>query len=207
MITLNATNLRKQYTHRRLFSELSFEHRKGTLGIAGSNGSGKSTLLRCLAFLQGIDGGTIQWTDNHEVIERPALRAQMGFVAPNIQLYDELSVLENLEFIEELNTRDSNRNMSTSDWLMRCQVADLKDYPYQRLSTGQQQRVKLAIALSRNPSVLFLDEPGANLDGPGKQLIREVMDELKQQQTLLLLATNDPKELDLCDHIIDLSAS
>lgn len=205
MITLSATNLRKQYTHRTLFSELSFEHQEGTLGIAGSNGSGKSTLLRCLAYLQGIDRGSIQWTLHNKEVQRTELRAQMGFVAPNIQLYDELSVLENLEFIEELNIREHSNKVSADDWLERCQVAELKDYPYQRLSTGQQQRVKLAIALSRTPSVLFLDEPGANLDAAGKQLIKEVIEELKQQQTLLLLATNDPKELDLCDHIIHLS--
>ena len=205
MITLSATNLRKQYTHRTLFSELSFEHHEGTLGIAGSNGSGKSTLLRCLAYLQGIDRGRIQWTLHGKEVQRTELRAQMGFVAPNIHLYDELSVLENLEFIEELNIREHSNKVSADDWLERCQVAELKDYPYQRLSTGQQQRVKLAIALSRTPSVLFLDEPGANLDAAGKQLIKEVIEELKQQQTLLLLATNDPKELDLCDHIIHLS--
>ena len=205
MITLSATNLRKQYTHRTLFSELSFEHHEGTLGIAGSNGSGKSTLLRCLAYLQGIDRGRIQWTLHGKEVQRAELRAQMGFVAPNIHLYDELSVLENLEFIEELNIREHSNKVSADEWLERCQVAELKDYPYQRLSTGQQQRVKLAIALSRTPSVLFLDEPGANLDAAGKQLIKEVMEEIKQQQTLLLLATNDPKELDLCDHIIHLS--
>lgn len=61
MIELKAVQLRKQYTHRRLFSELSFEHRSGVLGIAGANGSGKSTLLRCIAFLQGIDAGEIHW--------------------------------------------------------------------------------------------------------------------------------------------------
>ena len=70
MIELKAVQLRKQYTHRRLFSELSFEHRSGVLGIAGANGSGKSTLLRCIAFLQGIDAGEIYWTQEGNAVDR-----------------------------------------------------------------------------------------------------------------------------------------
>ena len=82
------------------------------------------------------------------------------------------------------------------------QIKDLAEYRYHRLSTGQKQRVKLAIALSRNPSVLFLDEPSANLDALGKELIKYLLADLRVNGTLLFLASNDPKELDLCDRIL-----
>tara|TARA_B100000575_G_C23143194_1_gene665981 strand:- start:11073 stop:11705 length:633 start_codon:yes stop_codon:yes gene_type:complete len=208
MIELKAVQLRKQYTHRRLFSELSFEHRSGLLGVAGANGSGKSTLLRCLAFLQGIDAGEINWSRKNQEMTREDFRSSIGFVAPNIQFYDELTVQENLDFVQKLSGFGqlslADNQVTPIDWLDKMQIKDLAEYRYQRLSTGQQQRVKLAIALSRNPSVLFLDEPGANLDALGKELIKYLLTDLRISGTLLFLASNDPKELDLCDHILNL---
>ena len=208
MIELKAVQLRKQYTHRQLFSELSFEHRTGVLGIAGSNGSGKSTLLRCLAYLQGVDAGEIHWSRNNQEVSREEFRRTIGFVAPNIQFYDELTVQENMDFVQKMSglapsSRTHNESEST-DWLAKTQIKDLAEYRYECLSTGQQQRVKLAIALSRNPSVLFLDEPGANLDTLGKELIKDLLEDLRNNKTLLFLASNDPRELDLCDQILDL---
>lgn len=208
MIELKAVQLRKQYTHRQLFSELSFEHQSGVLGVAGSNGSGKSTLLRCLAYLQGIDAGEIHWSRNNQEVSREEFRRTIGFVAPNIQFYDELTVQQNMDFVQKMSgfdpsSRTHNESEST-DWLAKTQIKDLAEYRYERLSTGQQQRVKLAIALSRNPDVLFLDEPGANLDALGKELIKDLLVDLRNNKTLLFLASNDPRELDLCDQILDL---
>ena len=136
------------------------------------------------------------------------MRRTIGFVAPNIQFYDELTVQENMDFVQKMSglapsSRTHNESEST-DWLAKTQIEDLAEYRYERLSTGQQQRVKLAIALSRNPSVLFLDEPGANLDTLGKELIKNLLGDLRNNKTLLFLASNDPRELDLCDQILDL---
>lgn len=208
MIELKAVQLRKQYTHRQLFSELSFEHTSGVLGVAGSNGSGKSTLLRCLAYLQGIDAGEIHWSRNNQEVSREEFRRTIGFVAPNIQFYDELTVQENMDFVQKMSgfapSSRTHNESETTDWLAKTQIKDLAEYRYERLSTGQQQRVKLAIALSRNPDVLFLDEPGANLDALGKELIKDLLVDLRNNKTLLFLASNDPRELDLCDQIVDL---
>ena len=113
-----------------------------------------------------------------------------------------------MDFVQKMSGFDphsiSHNQAHPIDWLAKTQIKDLAEYRYQRLSTGQQQRVKLAIALSRNPSVLFLDEPGANLDALGKDLIKELLNDLRKKGTLLFLASNDPKELDLCDRILDL---
>ena len=121
MIELKAVQLRKQYTHRRLFSELSFEHRSGLLGIAGANGSGKSTLLRCLALLQGIDAGKIHWSRKDQKMTRQDFRSSIGFVAPNIQFYDELTVQENLEFVQKMSEFGrlslSDNEVTPIDWL------------------------------------------------------------------------------------------
>ena len=145
MIELKAVQLRKQYTHRRLFSELSFEHRSGVLGIAGANGSGKSTLLRCIAFLQGIDAGEIYWTQEGNAVDREEFRQAIGFVAPNIQFYDELTVQENMDFVQKMSGFDPHKiphnQAHPINWLAKTQIKDLAEYPYQRLSTGQQQRV------------------------------------------------------------------
>ena len=96
MIELKAVQLRKQYTHRRLFSELSFEHRSGVLGIAGANGSVKSTLLRCIAFLQGI--GALQQQQEQAGLEAQRLNTLAQQAEPFERLDFGAGILGNLPY-------------------------------------------------------------------------------------------------------------
>ena len=83
-------------------------------------------------------------------------------------------------------------------------MIDFKDRLFKSLSTGQQQRVKLAAALVRNPEILFLDEPGSNLDAKGHHLVQQIVEEQANADKLVIIASNDPSELELCDNIIEL---
>ena len=206
MFSVQVQELSKAFNRKNIFINLSFTHQQGVLGIAGSNGSGKSTLMKCLAFLLRPGSGTIEWMQNHEPVSRENVRAEIGYMAPYINLYDDFSVFENVEFILSVGGYQSNPNQINT-LLRELQLLELKDQYFKTLSTGQRQRVKLASALVRKPKILFLDEPGSNLDEKGTELVSSIIQQQKEQGTLIFLASNDPVEINLCDELITLGES
>jgi len=205
MISLKVDELTKMYNRKPVLHELSFEHTTGVLGIAGANGSGKSTLLKCLAYLVRPNSGSISWEKEGERFGKVSARTSMGYAAPYLNLYDDLTLLENLEFLGEVS-RCRHHEDFYPELLARVQMLDFQHRLFKSLSTGQQQRVKLAAALVRNPEILLLDEPGSNLDSKGHHLVQQIVEERVKADKLVIIATNDPNELELCDNIVELSS-
>lgn len=230
----------KRFGSHTVLKDLSLMSDAAVLGIAGANGSGKSTLLRCLAGLIKASG-SIRWTIGGEVFRADELTGRIGYAAPYVELYDGLTVTENLTFIKSLQrasgpdvagsvgaasgsadsgsttpgTADSGSttpgsadSMNPEEFLPalleRFQAASLADKLYGDLSTGQRQRAKLAAACLSDPYILFLDEPGANLDEAGQQLIKDLVGEFRQRERMVVLASNQQHELELGDQILRL---
>jgi heme ABC exporter ATP-binding subunit CcmA len=203
MIELRITSLAKQYGNNIVFSDLSFRVSSSVIGIAGTNGSGKSTLLKCISGLLKPTAGHVQWSIDNQEVEKKDLRKTAGFVAPYVQLYEELTVRENLTFI--LRLRQAENSTTIEDLLEELDARYFSESHFGELSTGQQQRIKLAAALIHKPRILILDEPGSNLDEKGKHTVKDVVDRHRKDQFLVLLASNQKQELDLCDNILDLN--
>lgn len=203
MIELQTENLSKKYNRHFVFDDLSFVHTSGILGISGANGSGKSTLLKCLAFLTRQTKGNITWRQSGRVLTREQVKLRMGYAAPYINLYPELTVAENLSFLIKLGgfTPDPQK---LEELLERVQIPHLSGQPFNDLSTGQQQRVKLASVFVRKPDIVFLDEPGSNLDKKGHGLVKHLVNEACSNDKLVIIASNDPKEIELCHNVITL---
>lgn len=204
MIQLEVLELEKRFGSISVLKNLSFIHRQGVLGIAGPNGCGKSTLLKCLCFLLKPTKGKIIWTDNGKELSTGLIKPLIGFAAPYLNLYANLSVTENLEFICKISSIDRSKQ-TIGKLISFTGLEFLKDQSYGSLSTGQQQRVKLAVSLLRDPEILMLDEPGSNLDEAGKQLVSSIVDESREKGRLLIIASNDPAEIGYCDQVINLT--
>ncbi len=203
MISLSVQALSKSYNRTPIFTDLSFEHTDGILGVSGANGSGKSTLLRCLAYLTRAQKGSFKWLDKEIEIPKDEIKKTIGYAAPYINLYDELTVYENLEFL--LQTAGLPTQLTHINSLIdQVQMKDHRKKLFKSLSTGQRQRVKIAAALIRKPDVIFLDEPGSNLDKAGHELIKKIVNMQKAKNKLVIIASNDPKEIKLCDQVIKL---
>jgi ABC-type multidrug transport system ATPase subunit len=203
MISLSVQALSKSYNRKPIFTELSFVHNDGILGVAGANGSGKSTLLRCLAYLTRAQKGSFKWIDKEVELPKEEIKKTIGYAAPYINLYDELTVYENLEFLLQaagLPTQITHINSQID----QVQMKDHRKKLFKSLSTGQRQRVKIAAALIRKPDIIFLDEPGSNLDKAGHDLIKRIVNMQKAKNKLVIIASNDPKEIKLCDQVIEL---
>lgn len=203
MFNVEVKNLTKRFGSRPVLNNISFSHHTGVLGIAGANGSGKSTLLKCLSGLLGFTSGAVTWREGEKILAQKKLRTHLGYVAPYINLYHELTVSENIELILQLR-KHSCGNEKIEEELSRSQLSAIKNQPFGELSTGQQQRARLACTLVYDPPVLFLDEPGASLDEKGKASIRNILDDFRNREKLILLASNNQEELDLADRILEL---
>jgi ABC-type multidrug transport system ATPase subunit len=201
MISVKATDLTKKFNNKVIFQELGFEHRNGVFGIAGDNGSGKSTLLKCLAYLLRPNSGNIEWSDSGKLLSQKEVKSRLGYAAPYINLYAELTVAENLQFLREARGEVALKEDQDS-LLNHCQLMPLKDQLFGSLSTGQQQRAKLAAALVNTPEILMLDEPGSNLDEEGHALVSSIIESEVKKGTLIILASNDPDEISLCDEVL-----
>lgn len=203
MISLNVEKLTKTYNRKPALRSLSFMHTRGILGIAGANGSGKSTLLKCLAYLLQPSSGSFNWRVNEEPFGKVSARTSMGYAAPYLNLYEDLTLFENLEFLGNVS-RCHHDKVFYEDLLAKVQMGKYVHTAYKSLSTGQQQRAKLAAALVREPKILLLDEPGSNLDTDGHLLVRKIVEEQSSGGTLVIIASNDPAELKLCDNVVTL---
>ena len=175
------------------------------MGIGGPNGSGKSTLLKCLAGLMKPSSGEAKWEKETDSDDRH-IREQLGYAAPYISHYPELSTRENLLFLA--NIRNLAAPKERVEQLMKeSGIAHRADVLYGSLSSGQQQRVRLASALLHEPKVLFLDEPGTNLDVTGRTLVRDIVSRARKNGMLSLIASNADEELKLCDEVIYLKGA
>jgi ABC-type multidrug transport system ATPase subunit len=204
MISLSVSNLTKKYNRKTVLNNIQFQHSSGVLGISGSNGSGKSTLMKCLVGLLRPNSGKIDWMKDDQNLSMNELKKHAGFAAPYISLYEDLTVLENLTFLSEVSLQNHSADFFKK-LLSKTETESLSDKLYKSLSTGQQQRVKLASSLVKEPSVLFWDEPGSNLDADGHTLVKNLLVEQKEKGTLIVLASNDPNEITLCDEVLAVS--
>jgi len=195
-LQLSVQNLRKRFGGNRVFNDITLTHKGGVMGIAGANGSGKSTLLQCFARLVRPTSGQVEWYKKEQQIDVQKITNHLGYAAPYINLYEELSCSENLEFLLQLrNTTDVQAALA------RTEIQNLGDQLFGKLSTGQQQRMRLAAAIVHQPKVLFLDEPGSNLDEKGRMLIESLVAEFKEVDKLVIIASNNPDELALCNRV------
>lgn len=215
MKEIRASKISKKYGRNLIFRRLETSFKTGVYGIAGANGSGKSTLMKCLSGLIRPDRGEIDWILNDTAVTTSELYLHMGFSAPYIRLYPDLSCAENLGLIirlsynaaahETASASASNQKADIEQLLDEIGLSGFSDRWYGQLSSGQQQRMRLASALIKNPSFLLLDEPGTNLDTAGFRLIENIIEKGRRQNQIILLASNEERELDLCDNIIDIS--
>lgn len=145
--------------------------------LFGPSGSGKTSVLRCIAGLELLSEGRIQfkdrvWADVERGIHVPPQQRSVGYLFQDYALFPHLSVRDNIGFgISHMPQEE--RESGVRSIAERLQVLDLLDRRPSELSGGQQQRVALGRALARNPELLLLDEPLSALDGPTRDRVRE----------------------------------
>lgn len=194
---LTVRNLKKAYGSRVALNGVDLEvHRGETVAIMGPSGCGKSTLVRCLNRLTEPDAGSILFAGKevttmgaNELLET---RCRIGFVFQQSNLIKRLSVLDNVAMGQILNGMDRKEAEQLAlGELARVGMADRAgDYP-ENLSGGQRQRVGIARALALKPEIMLWDEPTASLDPILVGEVIEVLENLAQIGTTMLVVTHE----------------
>jgi polar amino acid transport system ATP-binding protein len=194
---LRVVGLKKHYGDRVVIDGVNLEVFPGQIvALIGSSGSGKSTLLRCVNLIEELTDGQI-FLDGEEIsapgLDEDKIRAQIGLVFQSFNLFSHLSIRENitlaLRHVKKLSEAEASE--IANRWLERIGLGDRGDSYPDKISGGQQQRTAIVRAVSMDPKVLLLDEVTSALD---PELVGGVLDlirELKQNGTTILMATHE----------------
>lgn len=196
MWRLTLTELSHSYGLKPVFGPLRFDADIRRFGISGANGAGKSTLMSILAGLLEPASGSVRWSRDSEPVEPAHIRRHLGFAAPYLGIYPELTVRENLDFVASL------RGLALSAVDDASERMGMRGFLAQRAgacSSGQQQRLRLATAILHLPELLFLDEPGTNLDAAGLATLAELV---RDWPGAVVIASNQPDELAWCQETL-----
>ena len=190
-------HIQKNYRKKQVLKDISFQATGGScIGILGCNGSGKSTLLSILAGVLRQDSGSFL-CDGKDLFRDNALRAKLvGYVPQGTPLIEELSAKDNL--LLWYSPRQLEEELNNGVLKMLGIDAFLK-VPVNKMSGGMKKRLSIGCSVANRPPILLLDEPTAALDLECKKHIAEYLRRYKRSGGLLLLATHDALELELCD--------
>jgi heme exporter protein A len=143
------------------------------LHVSGPNGAGKTTLLRVVSGLLRPEQGLVSWLGRSIVADRTEYQAELAYAAHEPALKGDLTALENLRFSVGLKHRSLPRELRAA--LDRTGVAGCADLPARVLSACQRRRVSLARVVAMQACIWLLDEPYANLDAPGSDLVSSLL--------------------------------
>ncbi len=203
-VIIKAENVNKHFGGLHVLKDVNLEVRQNeVVVIIGPSGSGKSTFLRCINHLEKIDGGRILVNGrmigyrerNGKLVEESEKaiamqRAEIGMVFQRFNLFPHLTALENI--IEApVQVRKTPVDLAKTDGrrlLARVGLADKQDVYPSQLSGGQQQRVAIARALAMKPKLMLFDEPTSALDPEMIGEVLDVMKELAEEMTMIVVS-------------------
>ena len=179
----------------KILNDINLEIKKGEfIAIIGPSGSGKSTLMHIMGALDRptkgevyIDGEDIAKMNDKELAE--IRNKKIGFIFQSFNLMNKLTALENVEFPMELSGEFDKKRAKML--LEKVQLNHRHDHLPSELSGGEKQRVAIARALANNPSIILADEPTGNLDSKTGKTIIELLKDINQNGTTLIIITHD----------------
>jgi len=191
----------KRYDSLTAVGHLSLRIRQGALfGLLGPNGAGKTTTLRMLMRILIPDEGSIQVLG--EPLSEQA-QDRIGYLPEERGLYPRMQVRKLLVFLGALKgLPESEANRRARDWLERLQLADWSEKKVIDLSKGMQQKVQFIAAVIHRPPLLILDEPFTGLDPINAVVLKDIMLELREQGSTIILSTHRMEQVEMmCDSI------
>ncbi len=192
MITIKLGQVKKYYEER-LVLDVSTELVPGNLyAVLGPNGSGKSTLLRQFSLLEEADSGEVLFFEKERVLAKDReLRRKIVLVPDRKGLFND-TVLNNAVYgLKIRHVAQKERAVAVEKALRAVGLWRLRKSNALTLSTGESQRLCLAMALAVEPQVILLDEPTSSLDPNNVLLVEEIIRNMKQHAALIVLVTHN----------------
>ncbi|MEO8267958.1 MAG: ABC transporter ATP-binding protein [Ilumatobacteraceae bacterium] len=204
-IALETSDLTKRYGDRTAVDSLSLQIRRGEIfGLLGPNGAGKTTTILMLLGLTEPTGGTAR-VDGLDPRRDPlAVKSRVGYLPDDVGFYDDATARENLRYTARLNRlREPDATERIEYLLDQVGLSEVIDRRVRTFSRGMRQRLGLADALIKRPSILILDEPTVNIDPEGvRELLRFVRDLRDVEGMTVLLSSHLLHQVEeVCDRI------
>ncbi len=207
---LEFENVTKYYGDDLVFSNVNLKIKKGdVIALTGKSGCGKSTLLKCINGLENINAGKIKFKGiNISEISMVELRQKIGMVFQDYNLFEHLTVLDNLIIgltkIKKYSREESIRK--ALDMLKNIDLIDKKDKYPNELSGGQKQRVAIARTLLMKPDIILLDEPTSALDKEMKDSVLKLIKKIVEEDMTLIIVSHEEDFIEkISDSIYNLS--
>lgn len=201
---LKIENLTKKYGSFLALDQLNLHIEKGELfGFVGPNGAGKTTTMRIICGLLNATGGNV-YVDGVDAIHNPdEIKRKVGYVPDFFGVYDNLKVMEYMEFYGSMYGMDKKTVDEISKGLLELvNLSDKEDEFVDTLSRGMKQRLCVARALIHNPELLILDEPNSGLDPRARFEMKEVLKNLSSMGKTIIISSHILPELaEMCTSI------
>ena len=188
----------RRFNREWIFKNINYSFKSGeSYAILGINGSGKSTLLQVISSSLTPSTGTLKYIVEGKEIDVENVYQHLSIAAPYLELIEEFSLLEVLDFHFSFKKRLNNLSNQALINLLNMDSSKNKQLKY--FSSGMKQRVKLILAFCSDTSILLLDEPTSNLDEQGIAWYLDLVNQFSKDR-LIIVCSNQSHEYAFCKH-------
>ncbi|GAB4385412.1 MAG: ATP-binding cassette domain-containing protein [Elainellaceae cyanobacterium] len=202
-IAIQTNRLQKTFGQFQAVKDVTLEVRYGEIyGLLGANGAGKTTTIKMLCGLLEASGGEIALAGQTQDLRNPDLRRRIGYMSQKFTLYDDLSVVQNLQFYCGVYGVPRSQRRSKIDWVLTiCGLEGQENMLTGRLPGGWKQRVAFGASVMHEPEILFLDEPTSGVDPVARRQFWRLIEDFARRGTAVLVTTHYLEEAEHCNYL------
>jgi ABC-2 type transport system ATP-binding protein len=202
-VAIAARNLSRVFGKFQAVSNLNLEIRYGEVyGLLGANGAGKTTAIKMLCGLLPISSGEISLAGETGNLRNAALRRRIGYMSQKFTLYDDLTILQNLQFYSGVYGIPLRQQQSKINWVLAISGLEGQgDLMTGKLPGGWKQRVSFGASVMHEPEILFLDEPTSGVDVLARQQFWQLINDFARNGTAILVTTHYMAEAEQCNRM------
>lgn len=202
-VAIYAHNLSRSFSNFQAVKSVNIKVRYGEIfGLLGANGAGKTTTIKMLCGLLPATGGEISLKGETGNLRSPELRRSIGYMSQKFTLYDDLTILENLEFYSGVYGVPRKLRREKIEWVIAtCGLEGKEMMITGQLPGGWKQRVAFGASVLHEPDILFLDEPTSGVDPLARRQFWKLINDFARNGTAILVTTHYLEEAEQCNRM------